>query len=67
MLAKVGVPILTVVPSTGLWVDANFKEVQLRHIRIGQPVTLTADAYGSSVKYHGRVVGFSAGTGAAFR
>jgi membrane fusion protein, multidrug efflux system len=38
----------------------------LRHMRIGQPVTLTADVYGSSVKYHGKVVGFSAGTGAAF-
>jgi len=49
-----------------VWVDANFKEGQLRHMRIGQPVTLTADVYGSSVKYHGRVVGFSAGTGAAF-
>jgi membrane fusion protein (multidrug efflux system) len=49
-----------------VWVDANFKEEQLKHMRIGQPVTLTADVYGSSVKYHGRVVGFSAGTGAAF-
>jgi len=61
-----GTPLMTIVPLNGVWVDANFKEVQLRHIRIGQPVTLTADAYGSSVKYHGRVVGFSAGTGAAF-
>jgi membrane fusion protein, multidrug efflux system len=61
-----GTPLMTIVPLNGVWVDANFKEVQLRHIRIGQPVTLTADAYGSSVKYHGHVVGFSAGTGAAF-
>ncbi|CAG4889421.1 HlyD family secretion protein [Paraburkholderia saeva] len=61
-----GTPLMAIVPLNGVWVDANFKEVQLKHMRIGQPVTLTADAYGSAVKYHGRVVGFSAGTGAAF-
>jgi membrane fusion protein, multidrug efflux system len=61
-----GTPLMTIVPLNGVWVDANFKEVQLRHVRIGQRVALTADAYGSSVKYHGHVVGFSAGTGAAF-
>jgi len=47
-------------------VDANFKEVQLRRMRIGEPVTMTADVYGSSVKFHGKVIGFSAGTGSAF-
>jgi membrane fusion protein (multidrug efflux system) len=61
-----GNPLMAIVPLDGVWVDANFKEGQLRHMRIGQPVKLTADVYGSSVKYHGRVVGFSAGTGAAF-
>jgi membrane fusion protein, multidrug efflux system len=61
-----GTPLMAIVPLNGVWVDANFKEVQLKHMRIGQPVTLTADAYGSKVLYHGRVVGFSAGTGAAF-
>ncbi|MFM0645981.1 HlyD family efflux transporter periplasmic adaptor subunit [Paraburkholderia bryophila] len=61
-----GTPLMAIVPLNGVWVDANFKEVQLKHMRIGQPVELTADAYGSKVKYHGRVVGFSAGTGAAF-
>ncbi|WP_434109781.1 HlyD family efflux transporter periplasmic adaptor subunit [Paraburkholderia caffeinilytica] len=61
-----GTPLMAIVPLDGVWVDANFKEGQLRHMRIGQPVTLTADVYGSSVKYHGHVVGFSAGTGAAF-
>ncbi len=61
-----GTPLMAIVPLDGVWVDANFKEVQLKHMRIGQPVTLTADVYGSSVKYHGQVVGFSAGTGAAF-
>jgi membrane fusion protein (multidrug efflux system) len=61
-----GTPLMAVVPLNGVWVDANFKEGQLRHMRIGQPVELTADIYGSSVVYHGKVVGFSAGTGAAF-
>ena len=61
-----GTPLMAIVPLDGVWVDANFKEGQLRRMRIGQPVTLTADVYGSSVKYHGRVVGFSAGTGSAF-
>jgi len=61
-----GTPLMSVVPLNGVWVDANFKEVQLNHMRIGQPVELTADIYGTSVVYHGKVVGFSAGTGAAF-
>ncbi|MDR5745596.1 HlyD family efflux transporter periplasmic adaptor subunit [Caballeronia sp. LZ029] len=61
-----GTPLMAIVPLDGVWVDANFKEVQLAHMRIGQPVTLTADAYGAKVKYHGHVEGFSAGTGAAF-
>src|SRR6201991_4987163 len=61
-----GNPLMAVVPLNGVWVDANFKEGQLKHMRIGQPVELTADIYGSSVVYHGKVVGFSAGTGAAF-
>jgi membrane fusion protein, multidrug efflux system len=61
-----GTPLMAIVPLNGVWVDANFKEVQLKHMRIGQPVTLTSDVYGSSVKYHGRVEGFSAGTGSAF-
>ncbi len=61
-----GTPLMAIVPLNSLWVDANFKEVQLKHMRIGQPVTLTADVYGSSVVYHGTVVGFSAGTGSAF-
>ena len=61
-----GTPLMAIVPLDSVWVDANFKEVQLKHMRIGQPVTLTADVYGSSVVYHGKVVGFSAGTGSAF-
>ena len=61
-----GTPLMAIVPLDGVWVDANYKESQLKHMRIGQPVTLTADVYGDSVTYHGRVVGFSAGTGSAF-
>jgi membrane fusion protein (multidrug efflux system) len=61
-----GNPLMAIVPLNAVWVDANFKEGQLRHIRIGQPVELIADVYGSSVVFHGKVVGFSAGTGSAF-
>ena len=61
-----GTPLMSVIALKALWVDANFKEVQLRNIRIGQPVTLTADLYGKRVVYHGTVAGMSAGTGAAF-
>jgi len=58
--------LMTVAPLEDVWVDANFKENQLANLRPRQPVTLTADAYGSSVEFHGHVAGFSAGTGAAF-
>jgi membrane fusion protein, multidrug efflux system len=61
-----GTPLMAIVPLNEVWVDANFKEVQLKHMRIGQPVELIADVYGSSVVYHGKVQGFSAGTGSAF-
>ncbi len=61
-----GTPAMAIVAPDQLWVDANFKEGQLRKMQIGQPVTLTADLYGSQVEYSGKVVGFAAGTGAAF-
>ena len=61
-----GTPLMAVVPLDQVWVDANFKEPQLAAMRVGQPVTLTADLYGSSLRYHGRVAGFGAGTGSAF-
>ena len=63
---QIGAPLMAVVPTTDAFVDANFKEVQLDKVRIGQPVTLTSDLYGGSVKFHGRVKGLSGGTGAAF-
>ena len=61
-----GSSLMSVVPLDHLWVTANFKESQLGHIRIGQPVTLTADVYGSEVTYKGIVIGQDAGTGSAF-
>jgi membrane fusion protein (multidrug efflux system) len=61
-----GTPLLAVVPLDDVWVDANFKEVQLRQVRLGQPVALHADLYGKDVVYHGTVKGLSPGTGAAF-
>ena len=61
-----GTPLMSVVPAEQMWVDANFKENQLRNLRLGQPATLTADLYGGKVEYHGRVAGLGMGTGSAF-
>jgi len=61
-----GAPLMAVVPLSNVWVDANFKEVQLARMRIGQPVNITTDIYGSKVAYHGRVAGLGAGSGSAF-
>ncbi|MDI1238767.1 MAG: efflux RND transporter periplasmic adaptor subunit [Polaromonas sp.] len=61
-----GTPMMSIIPLKQVWVDANFKEVQLRNIRIGQPVKLTADLYGKKVEYKGSVAGLGVGTGAAF-
>jgi len=61
-----GTPMMSIVPLNQLWVDANFKEVQLRNIRIDQPVKLKADVYGKKVEYTGKVAGLGVGTGSAF-
>jgi membrane fusion protein (multidrug efflux system) len=61
-----GTPLMGIVPLDAVWVDANFKEVQLRDMRVGQPVTLRADMYGGAALYHGKLVGLSAGSGTAF-
>jgi membrane fusion protein, multidrug efflux system len=61
-----GQALMTVIPLTSLWVDANFKEVQLRNLHIGQPAQVRSDLYGGSYIFHGHVEGMSAGTGAAF-
>jgi membrane fusion protein (multidrug efflux system) len=63
---QAGQALLTVIPLNELWVDANFKEVQLRSVRIGQPAEVRSDLYGGAHLFHGRVTGMSAGTGAAF-
>ena len=61
-----GTPLLAVVSLSNVWIDANFKEVQLQDMRIGQPVTVTADIYGGKVTYRGKVEGLGAGSGSAF-
>jgi membrane fusion protein, multidrug efflux system len=61
-----GAALMAVVPLHQVWVDANFKETQLTHMRIGQPVEITSDVYGSSVKYKGEVESLGVGTGSAF-
>ena len=61
-----GMPLMWVVPLNDVWINANLKETQLRDVRIGQPAKVVVDTYGSSFTYTGRVVGLSAGTGAAF-
>ena len=61
-----GSPLMAVIPLEQVWVDANFKETQLRNMRLGQPVTLTADVYGSDVTFNGKLVSLGLGTGSAF-
>ncbi|GAB4229314.1 MAG: efflux RND transporter periplasmic adaptor subunit [Chlamydiales bacterium] len=70
--AQVGMPVnpsdrlMTIVPLEQIWVNANFKETELRNVRIGQPVSMYSDLYGDGVMYHGKVVGLTAGTGNVF-
>ena len=61
-----GMPLMTIVAASQVWVDANYKETQLAKLRVGQPVELNADVYGSSVKFKGTVQGIGIGTGSAF-
>jgi membrane fusion protein (multidrug efflux system) len=61
-----GAALMAVVPLRGVWVDANFKETQLTHMRIGQPVTIESDVYGGKVEYKGKVQSLGVGTGSAF-
>jgi membrane fusion protein (multidrug efflux system) len=61
-----GTPLMAVVPLSSVWIDANFKEVQLARMRVGQPVSITADIYGGGVTYHGHIEGLGAGSGSAF-
>lgn len=61
-----GAPLLAVVPLDDVWIDANFKESQLKGVRVGQPVIVHADIYGKDVEYKGAVAGLAAGSGSAF-
>jgi Multidrug resistance efflux pump len=61
-----GAAMMAVAPLRQVWIDANFKETQLTHMRIGQPVEVTSDVYGDAVKYHGKVLELGVGTGGAF-
>lgn len=61
-----GAPLMAVVPLHGVWIDANFKETQLTHMRIGQPVEIESDVYGGAVTYKGKVQSLGVGTGSAF-
>ncbi|MDD2842358.1 MAG: HlyD family secretion protein [Tolumonas sp.] len=63
---QIGAPLVSVVPLQDVHVDANFKEVELRDVKMGQPVEVTADIYGDKVIYHGVVTGLAGGTGSAF-
>ncbi len=63
---QAGAPLMSVIALSQVWVEANFKESQLKNLRIGQPVTLLADVYGKKVEYAGKIEGLGAGTGAAF-
>jgi membrane fusion protein (multidrug efflux system) len=63
---QISAPLLYIVPVNEMHVDANFKEVELRDVKIGQPVEVTADLYGDKTVYHGVVSGLSGGTGSAF-
>lgn len=58
--------LMAIVPLDQIWVDANFKETQLQHMRIGQKVELSSDVYGDGVVYHGKIAGLGMGTGSAF-
>jgi membrane fusion protein (multidrug efflux system) len=61
-----GAPLMAVVPLRRVWIDANFRETQLADLRVGQPVSITSDAYGSHIVFHGKVLGLGAGSGNAF-
>lgn len=63
---QAGTPLMSVIALNQVWVDANFKESQLKNLRLDQPVELVADVYGKSITYHGVIEGLGAGTGAAF-
>ncbi|AWX13610.1 multidrug export protein EmrA [Mergibacter septicus] len=65
-LARPGIPLMAVVPLNQIWLDANFKETQIKPMRIGQPVKIWFDLYGKEIKFDGKIEGIEAGTGNVF-
>lgn len=63
---QAGTTLLSIVPIERMYVNANFKEVQLKKVRVGQSVEVISDWYGNTVKYRGTVTGFAGGSGASF-
>ena len=63
---SVGGALMAVVTTDQMWLDANFKETQLTHMRIGQPVEIHFDLYGKDKTFNGKVIGIEMGTGSAF-
>ncbi len=61
-----GQPLMSVIPLDQIWVNANYKETQLKHMRIGQKVKITSDLYGGNVEFHGCIVGLPGAAGNAF-
>ncbi len=66
MRVKPETPLLAVIPLDQMWVDANYKEVQLKKMRIGQAVRLKSDMYGRDVIFEGKIIGIGGGTGSVF-
>ena len=66
MHVKSGEPLLSIIPLDQIWVNANYKETQMKNMRIGQSVKITSDLYGSGVVYHGHIAGLPGGAGNAF-
>ncbi|MBS4170991.1 Multidrug export protein EmrA [Neochlamydia sp. AcF95] len=59
-------PLMAIISQNDYWVEANFKETQLKFMRIGQPATISFDMYGSKIEYRGKVVGIASGSGSKF-
>lgn len=66
MWVKKGEPLLSIIPLDQIWVNANFKETQMKHMQIGQSVKITSDLYGDDVVFHGEIVGLPGAAGNAF-
>ena len=66
MWVNAGQPLMSVIPLDQIWVNANYKETQLKHMRIGQKVKITSDLYGGNTVFHGTIAGLPGAAGNAF-